>query len=202
MKFIDPKEITSLENYKLLIGSVIPRPIAFVTSISEEGIVNGAPFSYFNVVNSNPPLVSISINREGGELKDTAKNILSKKEFVVHLVNSDNVRAINETSARLPYNTSEIEKANLTLVDSTNVLVPGIKESKVKFECSLVERFEIKDGDIVVSDLVIGRVIGYHFDEDIIDNYRTDPVKLDPISRLAGSNYSMLGEIFSLKRPK
>lgn len=202
MQFIDPKNNTNLENYKLLIGSVIPRPIAFVTTISNDGIVNGAPFSYFNVVSSAPPLVSIAIRREGEALKDTLRNILENKEFVIHLVNSDNVEAINKTSINFGPNESEIEYANLTLVDSERVKVPGVRESKVRFECTLENRFEIKDNGVPVTDLVIGRIVGFHMDEEILNDGKINPDKLDPIARLAGNSYGKLGEIFELKRPK
>ena len=86
MKKIDPKQISERENYKFLIGSIIPRPIAFVTSISEDGVVNAAPFSFFNIVSSNPPMISVSIQRKKGEPKDTARNIRAKEQFVVHIV--------------------------------------------------------------------------------------------------------------------
>ena len=202
MKFIDPKNITSQENYKLLLGSVIPRPIAFVTTISNEGVVNGAPFSYFNVVSSNPPLVSIAVRRETELPKDTVRNILENKEFVIHLVNSDNVEAIDKTSQNLPYNQSEIEYAKLTLVDSISLKVPGVKEAKVKFECVLENRLEIKDNGTVVTDIVIGRIVGYQIEEDIMYEDKIDPLKLDPVSRLAGSTYGKLGQTFNLKRSK
>lgn len=200
MKFIDPKNNTNLENYKILIGSVIPRPIAFVTTISNEGIVNGAPFSYFNVVSSAPPMVSIAVRREGELPKDTVRNILENKEFVIHLVNGDNVEAINETSINLPYNQSEIEYANLTLADSNTVKVPSVKEAKVRFECVLEDRFEIKDNGVTVTDLVIGRITGYQIEEEIMFEDKIDPLKLDPVARLAGSTYGKLGKTFSLKR--
>lgn len=202
MKFIDPKNNTNLENYKLLIGSVIPRPIAFVTTISNEGVVNGAPFSYFNVVSSAPPMVSIAVRREGELPKDTVRNILENKEFVIHLVNSDNVEAINETSVNLPYNQSEIEYAKLSLVDSKTVKVPGVKEAKVRFECILEDRFEIKDNGVTVTDLIIGRITGYQIEEDIMFEDKIDPLKLDPIARLAGNTYGKMGQTFNLKRPK
>ena len=111
MHSIDPKTISERENYKFLIGSIIPRPIAFVTSLSEEGVLNGAPFSYFNIVSSNPPMISLSIQRSGGKQKDTARNILHSKEFVIHIVDEDNVMKINETAATLPPDKSEIELA-------------------------------------------------------------------------------------------
>jgi len=202
MKFIDPKQNTNLENYKLLIGSIIPRPIAFITTVSKEGIVNGAPFSYFNIVSSTPPLVSVSIRRESEDLKDTLRNILENNEFVIHIVDSINVEAINKTAINFEYNRSEIDYAGLNIVESKNISVPGIKESKVRFECVLEERYEIRDNDVTITDLIIGRIVGYHIDEDILFDGKIDPIKLDPIARLAGNNYSKLGEIFELKRPK
>ena len=99
MLSIDPSTISERENYKFLIGSIIPRPIAFVTSMSQEGILNGAPFSYFNIVSSNPPMISLAIQRSGGKQKDTARNILESKEFVVHIVDEQNVEKINKTAA-------------------------------------------------------------------------------------------------------
>ena len=113
MLSIDPTKNTERENYKLLIGSIIPRPIAFVTSISQDGVLNGAPFSYFNIVSSNPPLVSVSIQRSGGKQKDTARNILETKEFVIHVVDELNVDQINQTAASLPPDQSEIELSKL-----------------------------------------------------------------------------------------
>lgn len=121
---IDPKAQSERDNYKLLIGSIIPRPIAFVTTKSQDGVLNGAPFSYFNIVSSNPPMISLSIQRSGGELKDTARNIRDLQEFVVHIVDEQNVRQVNETAAKLPPNHSEIEIAGLTPVESTQVAVP------------------------------------------------------------------------------
>src|SRR5690625_6752582 len=105
----NPENNTERENYKLLIGSVVPRPIAFVTTVAEDGTVNGAPFSYFNVVSSNPPLLSISVQRRNGIVKDTARNILKNKEYVIHIVDVYNVNEINDTDAYLPI----IESVNL-----------------------------------------------------------------------------------------
>ncbi|MBF6634364.1 MAG: flavin reductase family protein, partial [Planococcus sp. (in: Bacteria)] len=136
---IDPEQNEERDNYKLLVGSIIPRPIAFVTTQSEEGVVNGAPFSYFNIVSSNPPMVSLSIQRPTGERKDTARNICGNGEFVVHIVDRDNVGKVNETAASLPPSESEVDMAGLTKVPSTRVSVPGVKESKIRMECQLVE---------------------------------------------------------------
>lgn len=198
---IDPQQNTERDNYKLLVGSIIPRPIAFVTTQSEAGVVNGAPFSYFNVVSSNPPMVSLSIQRPTGKLKDTARNIYANGEFVVHIVDRDNVAKINETAASLPPTESEVDLAGLTQVPSMVVSVPGVKESKIRMECRLVESIAL-GGDEAGSDLFIGQVVQFHIDEKIYENGRIDPNGLGAVSRLAGTNYAAIGEIFSLERQK
>lgn len=198
---IDPKQNSERDNYKLLIGSIIPRPIAFVTTQSEDRIVNGAPFSYFNIVSSNPPMVSLAIQRSGGLVKDTARNIYNNQQFVVHIVDDENVAKINETAASLPASESEIELANLTLVPSENVSVPGVKEAKVRMECRLVQAIPL-GGEEPGSDLFIGEVVRFHLDEAIYEDGRIDPRGLNAVSRLAGNSYAKIGDIFSIERPK
>lgn len=148
---IDPKHNSERENYKLLIGTVIPRPIAFVTTQSAAGILNGAPFSYFNIVSANPPMVSLSIQRPAGRLKDTARNIYDNHEFVVHIVDDENVERINQTAASLPATESEIELANLTPVQSNCVAVPGVLEAKVRMECKLVQAIPLGEKNLGVT---------------------------------------------------
>jgi len=198
---IDPTKNSERDNYKLLIGTIIPRPIAFVTTQSEEGIVNGAPFSYFNIVSSNPPMVSLAIQRPNEDLKDTARNIYGNQQFVVHIVDDKNVEKINETAASLPATESEIELANLSLVQSEDISVPGVKEAKVRMECRLVQAIPL-GGDGPGSDLFIGEVVRFHIDEEIYEDGRIDPRGLNAVSRLAGSSYAAIGDIFSIDRPK
>lgn len=198
---IDPKQNSERDNYKLLVGSIIPRPIAFVTTQSEAGVVNGAPFSYFNIVSSNPPMVSLAIQRPNGELKDTARNIYGNGEFVVHIVDDQNVAQVNETAASLPPMESELAVANLTQVPSSQVTVPGVKESKVRMECKLVKAIPL-GGDGPGSDLFIGEVVQFHIDEAIYEKGRIDPRGLNAVSRLAGANYAEIGEIFAIERPE
>ncbi|MFJ5762220.1 flavin reductase family protein [Neobacillus sp. NPDC093182] len=202
MLSIDPSKNTERENYKFLIGSIVPRPIAFVTTLSEEGIVNGAPFSYFNIVSSNPPMISLAIQRSAGRQKDTARNIIGLKEFVVHVVDEDNVEEINKTAASLLPNESEIELANLTPVESVKITVPGVKEAKIRMECILEHSLELGGQDSPGVDLIIGKVIQFHIEEDIYEKGRIDPIGLGAVSRLAGTNYAKIGEIFSIERPK
>jgi flavin reductase (DIM6/NTAB) family NADH-FMN oxidoreductase RutF len=199
---IDPASLSERENYKFLIGSIIPRPIAFVTTISKDGVLNGAPFSYFNIVSSNPPMISLSIQRSAGRQKDTARNIIESKQFVVHIVDEQNVEKINKTAASLPPDQSEIELANLTPVESIKLSVPGVREAKIRMECSLEHSLELGGFDTPGCDLIIGRVVQFHIDNEIYENGRVDPRGLAAVSRLAGTNYAKVGEIFSIERPK
>ncbi|MGN7402472.1 flavin reductase family protein [Cytobacillus praedii] len=202
MPSIDPDFMSERENYKFLIGSIIPRPIAFVTTMSKDGVLNGAPFSYFNIVSSNPPMISLSIQRSNGNMKDTARNILESKEFVIHIVDEENVEKINQTSASLPSEQSEVEAADLTPVQSMRISVPGVKESKIRMECILEQSLELGGTDTPGCDMVIGRVVQFHIEDGIYEKGRIDPMGLAAISRLAGQSYAKIGEIFEIERPK
>ena len=147
-------------------------------------------------------MISLSIQRNGGKQKDTARNILETKEFVVHIVDEDNVEKMNETAASLPPDQSEIELAQLTPVQSTQISVPGVKEAKVRFECTLEHSVELGGEDSTGCDLLIGKVVQFHIDDDIHENGRINPHALGAVSRLAGQSYAKIGEIFELERPK
>ncbi|MDN4525610.1 flavin reductase family protein [Fictibacillus fluitans] len=203
MKSIDPSQLSDRENYKFLTGSVIPRPVAFVTSLTKEGILNAAPFSYFNIVSSSPPLISVSVQRSNGKPKDTARNAMEAGEFVVHISDESYVEAINKTAASLPPDESEVELATLTPVESTSVGVPGLQEASIRLECVLDQSIPLGGNDENPScDLLIGRVVHYHIKEDLYHEGRIDAAGLKPVSRLAGNNYSRLGDVFTLERPK
>ncbi|OCA80847.1 flavin reductase family protein [Pseudobacillus wudalianchiensis] len=199
---IDPASNSVKDNYKLLIGSIVPRPIAFVTTKTEKGTLNGAPFSYFNIISANPPMVSLAIQRIGEKQKDTARNAIQLKEFVVHIVTESNVEKVNETAALLPAEESEIELAGLTPVESLKISVPGVQEAGVRMECVLEHALELGGGEAPSSDLLIGRIVLFHFDEQIYKEGKIDYSELKAVSRLAGADYAKIGEIFSLERPK
>ncbi|MFT4415919.1 flavin reductase family protein [Fredinandcohnia humi] len=201
MLSIDPAKITERDNYKMLIGSIVPRPIAFVTSVAEDGTLNGAPFSYFNIVSSNPPMISLSIQRKNGLKKDTAKNILRQKEFVVHIVDESNVKKVNETAANLPSSESEITHAGLTSVESTTIRVQGVEEAKIRMECKLEHSLELGGSGSPSCDLLIGKVLQYHVADELYHNGRVDHEKLRAVSRLAGNFYATIGEAFEIERP-
>lgn len=202
MLSIDPSKNTERENYKFLIGSIIPRPIAFVTTMSRDGILNGAPFSYFTIVSPNPPLISLSIQRSHGRQKDTARNIMDTNEFVVHIVDELNVEKVNQTAAVLPPDQSEIDLANLTPIESMKISVPGIKEAKIRMECLLEQSFELGGTDAPSCDLIIGKIVRFHIKDDLYENGRINPRGLGAVSRLAGNDYAKIGEIFTIERPK
>jgi flavin reductase (DIM6/NTAB) family NADH-FMN oxidoreductase RutF len=203
MKSIDPNELSEKENYKFLTGSIIPRPIAFVSTLSNEGVLNAAPFSYFNALTANPPLIAISIGRKDGIQKDTSRNVQQIGEFVVHIPDETYIEAVNETAANLPPDESEVDLAKLSTVESVKVKVPGIAEARIRMEC-VVEKMIPLGGtpEKPATDLLIGRVVHYHIAEELYENGRIHADKLRPVGRLAGTNYSKLGEIFSLDRPK
>ncbi|WP_124727140.1 flavin reductase family protein [Staphylospora marina] len=199
---IDPKQQSKKDNYKLLIGSVLPRPIAFVTSLGPNGTLNAAPFSFFNVVGTQPPLLAFScIRKPGGVMKDTARNILEHGEFVVHVVDGNNVAMVNDTSIDFPPEESEAEAVGFTPVPSEAVKVPGLKEAKIRMECRLYRHFVLGGTDEEPDcDHLIGEVVLFHIDDALCDGGRIDTVALDPVGRLAGTTYVRLGEMFSMPR--
>lgn len=204
MYIFQADQLSAKDTYKLLSGTVIPRPIAFVTTLSSGGTVNAAPFSFYNVVSSDPPLLSISVNRAGGRQKDTARNAVENGEFVIHVSDEAIIEDINETAANLGPDESELTRISLHPVESKAVSVPGIQEARVRFECTL-ERHITFDNDqgVTTADLLIGRVVCFHLDEKVYDAEKgyilTDELK--PASRLAGNHYAKLGEEFTLIRP-
>ncbi|WP_026297241.1 flavin reductase family protein [Paenibacillus daejeonensis] len=202
MLSIDPAQQSERENYKLLIGSIVPRPIALVTTLSPEGVLNAAPFSYFNIVSSKPPLVSIAIQRRGGKPKDTARNAMTEGAFVVHITDTSYLEQMNQTAANLPPEASEVALAELTQVASEAIAVPGLAEARIRMECVLEQALPLGEtSESPTTDLLLGRIVRFHIDASLYHEGRIDIVALDPVSRLAGSDYARLGEVISLPRP-
>lgn len=200
---IDPSHLSDRENYKLLIGSIVPRPVALVTTLSKNGVLNAAPFSYFSIVTSQPPLISVSVQRKQGVMKDTARNALDTGSFVVHIVDESNVEAANQTAVSLPAHQSEVQYAGLTPVASDVVQVPGLQEAGIRMECKLEQSLAIGGNDKVPAcDLLIGRVVRYHFADEVYDSGYILADKLQPVGRMAGNQYAKLGETFSINRPE
>ncbi|PLR78728.1 hypothetical protein CU633_04040 [Bacillus sp. V3-13] len=198
MRF-NPNELSTKDMYKLLTGSVVPRPIAWVSTISEEGIHNLAPFSFFTVASRKPPMLCISIGpgvgeREGTE-KDTLVNIRSIKEFVVNVVPAQLANQMHTSSENLPSHVDEFTAAKLTPIKSESIRPMRVKESPINIECTLEQIIQLGS-----DHLIIGRVVEYHIDDEYyLGNYKVNLEKLKPLGRLAG-NYSECSEFFQLPR--
>lgn len=182
MLSIDPTSQSVQDNYKLLIGSIVPRPIAFVTTLSSEGVLNAAPFSFFNIVTANPPMVAVSVQRKpGGIQKDTSRNAIAQGEFVVHISDESYIEAINITAAALPSEESEVALAGLTAIVSDLVRVPGVAEARIRMECVLDQSLSLGGTeDSPACDLLIGRVVRFHVDEALYENGRINAEALKP----------------------
>lgn len=200
---IDPLHTSQKDIYKILTGTVIPRPIGWVSTTDAEGNHNLAPFSFFNAVGEDPPHVMFSTVRTGNVNKDTLNNVLQTGEFVVNMATEDLVEKMNTTSANLKPGESEFELAGLTPVPSLLVKAPRALESPVNMECKLVHHYSLEDHKNGGATIMIGRVVMFHVDDSILlDNYKINQEAYRPVARLAGWNYSKLGEIFSIKRPE
>lgn len=187
--------------YKLLTGLIIPRPIGWVSTIDNQGNNNLAPFSYFNMVSSDPPCVMFSTRRDNNANKDTLNNVLQNEEFVVNLVTFDVVEQMNTTSATVAPDVDEFQLANLTPIESVSVKPKRVKESLVHFECEKIHHYLINNSSGGGACVIIGKIKFIHIDDAIIsENNHINLEKYKPVARLAGSNYGMLGEIFSIKR--
>lgn len=197
-------DLTTKEKNKILIGTVVPRPIALVSTESEEGVVNIAPFSYFNIVTYKPAILSIAVQRTNGKQKDTARNITAGKEAVVHVVDISNVELANITAANLEPEDSELNYADFTPVKSVSVRPPGLKEAKARFETSLYDTKLIYDGDEPTADVLFLKIEHFHLDESVYDEEKgyIDVAELGAVSRLAGNDYAEIGRMFTIDRPK
>ena len=187
----DAGELDHQQTYRLLIGSVVPRPIAWVSSISAAGAPNLAPFSFFTMVSHHPPMASLSVGERGKRPKDTTRNILETKGYVIHAVTEGWEEAMNESAANLAPGESEFEAAGLETIPSDLVAAPRLKGAPVAMEC----RFErmIPFGSEWVTHLVIGEVLRWHVREDLIieedGKQYIDPARLRPVGRLGGPKY-------------
>lgn len=189
---LDPGDWPARQVYFVMTGLVIPRPIAWVTTLGRDGVRNAAPHSYFNVVAHDPPHVMFS----SSGVKDTLRNVRATGEFVVNLVSMDVVEQMNFTATDFPADEDELTWAGLTGAPSRTVAPPRIAEAKAHLECTLDQVVEVGNGNVV-----IGRVEHIHVDPSVWRDGRIDPVLLDPVCRLAGTGYARLGEVFKLPRP-
>jgi len=196
---IDPATIAPLNTYKLLVWAVVPRPIAFVSTMSPEGVANLAPFSFFTVASANPPVLCFTASyREPS--KDTLRNVRATEEFVVNIVSEEFAEKMNVTSGDYPYGVDEFAVAGLTPVESDLVRPPRVKESHVNMECRLLQTIEVSNRPLG-GTLILGEVVRFHIDDAIVEEFRIDPDGLAAVGRMAGNTYTRTRERFDLIRP-
>lgn len=189
--------------YKLLIGSVVPRPIGWVSSINEDGASNLAPFSFFNAICANPPMLLFCpmIRSTDRARKDTLRNVRSQGEFVINIVSEDLAEAVNISATEFAPEIDEFQAAGLRAAPSVSVAPMRVAESRVHFECR-VERILDFGDEPGAGSVVIGRILHVHVDESVLlDSDKIDLMRLKPIGRLAGSAYARVNDIFHLQRP-
>lgn len=191
MLIIDPKATPIKDLHQFMVGSIAPRPIAFVSTVDEEGRPNLAPYSFFNAFSSNPPILIFSSNRrvKDNTTKDTLSNVLATREVVINVVNYPIVRQMALTSGRFPKGVSEFEKAGFTPIPSDLVKPFRVRESPVHFECKVADVITLGEQG-GAGHLVICQVLRIHIDEAVVDeHHRIDPHKLDLMGRLGRAYY-------------
>ncbi|QJP10620.1 flavin reductase family protein [Pseudomonas multiresinivorans] len=200
---LDFTQLSKAEAYRWLASTVTPRPIAWVSTLSQEGQSNLAPFSFFQVISDSPPtlLVNTSV-RDDGSVKDTLRNVRETGELVIHLVSAAQADAMNTTAAWLPHGVSEIEHAGIATVPSERVAPPRVVGAPVAFECQLAEIMPYP-AENPSSMLIFARVLLAHIDDAVMQDERhIDPARLDLVGRLGGTQYSYTRDTFSMIRPK
>jgi flavin reductase (DIM6/NTAB) family NADH-FMN oxidoreductase RutF len=189
------------DNYKFLIGSILPRPIAVVSTLNLDGSNNVAPFSFFTAISAKPMIIAFCpmIRTSTGAMKDTPINILREKEFVINIVHEDIAQKINLTSTELPYGEDEFKFAGLTPLDSHVVKAKRIKECLIHFECVFRDRL-VYGEEPGAGQLITGEVVRVHIAEEILENGRIITSKLKPVGRGAGNDWFRCGDTFSMER--
>lgn len=188
---ITPETLEWRDAYKLLVGSILPRPIAFVSTMNENGTANAAPFSFFTAISANPMLICFSPMRRGtdGAKKDTLVNIENTGQFVINIVSNSMAEQMNECAIEFAPDIDEMEESGLTKDPSVKVQAPRIKESLVHLECELYQLLHF--GDIPgAGSLVIGKVVHVHVNDELFNHGRIDTEKLEPIGRMAGNIFT------------
>ncbi len=202
MPSFDPAMLTPPELYKLLAGSVLPRPIAFVSTVSADGVPNLAPFSFFTIASSDPPVLVVQNSVRGNRTrKDTIGNVEATGEFVVNIVSEDFVGAMNQTAGEYPPDVDEFVVSGLTPVASELVKPPRVGEARVQMECRLLQIVTVSDKPMGGS-LMLGQVVRFHLHDDVVDaGLHIDLDVLRPVGRLSGTGYCRVTDRFDLKRP-
>ncbi len=200
---IDCKQKSSLENYFLMVQTIIPRPIAWVISDNGNGTHNLAPFSFFNAVASNPPIIMLSIGwKDELTPKDTWVNIDKRESFVVHIPSKDDIKNVALSAATLAHGVSELEQINIPLEYIEGQRLPKLKGAKIAFFC---QKYAIHEIGADKQALILGQINHIWLADDIVKQEQNrltiDALKADPLTRLGGNYYAAMGEVLTMKRP-
>jgi flavin reductase (DIM6/NTAB) family NADH-FMN oxidoreductase RutF len=200
---IDPATTPRGELHSVIIRCLAPRPIAWVSTLSREGVPNLAPFSFFTGVSSDPPAVCFVASRhDDGRKKDTLVNIEATGQFVINFVTEELGEKMNVTATEYPHGISEFEKAGLTPTPATHVAPPMLKESPIHFECERYELLHVGADGLGGGTIVVGRVLLMHIDESILTNGKVDYERYHPIGRLGAMEYTRTRDRFTMVRKK
>jgi flavin reductase (DIM6/NTAB) family NADH-FMN oxidoreductase RutF len=194
---LDPRETPATDVYRFLISAVVPRPIALVSTRGADGGTNVAPFSYFNAIASDPPLVGVAVANRAGDPKDTLRNVRETGEFVVNVVDTALLDAMVRTAGEWPREVSEFAPAGLTPLPSERVGAPYVAESPLQLECRLHREIPLGNSVLLVGEVVFARVR-----DAVLTEGRVDPSKLLPVGRLGGELYALPGEVVKRPRPR
>lgn len=186
-----PAEMGPEETYKLMTGIVVPRPIAWVTTLSAGGVANLAPFSCFTFVSNKPPMVGINVGRKAGAYKDTGRNIDDRGEFVVHIADKTMIEAVHLSAVEHPPGISEIDVLGLETVPADHVGVPRLRDAPIAVECVLHRAIAFGDTG---AQFIVGEVVAFHIRDGLTTGMKIDTTALQPIARLAGPTYATIGE--------
>lgn len=199
---IDPSNLDWKDSHELLVSAVLPRPIAFVSTVGEDGVYNVAPFSFFTVVSVKPAIVGIGIGRKrDGQKKDTLLNVEFSKDFVVNIVTEALAEAMSHASKAYPSHVDEFKEVGLTPVKSDFVKSPMVAESPVNMECRLVKILEF--GELPrINSFIIGEVVRVHVKDELWLKNSIKAPKLKAIARLGEELYCRTTDIFEMKRPE
>ena len=197
---IEPAALDPRDAYRLFASIVVPRPIAWVSTVGTDGTRNLAPFSFFNAVGGNPPTVMFSVSARAGQPKDTLRNAREMGEFVVHIVDEALAERMNRTSGEWPYEVDEFEQAGLTAVASSAIRPPRVAEAAIAMEGKVTQIVPV---DGTQYTMIVGRIVRYHVRADLLrESGLVDALRLRPVARLGGDEYATLGRVFEMLRPK
>lgn len=194
---LDLRTLSRSQRYNILTGAIIPRPIAFVTSIGKHGVVNAAPFSQFVILAVDPGMLGFSVGPRTGDPnpKDTLANVSEAGEFVINMVPEGWENIVQQASAEHPPYVSEVDLLGLDMIASTKVKAPRLAGSNIQFECTLDQIINFGDAP---NHFVVGRVVAMHVKAGLLNGDKIDPEAYAPIARIGGRNYVRLGEIVKI----